>query len=214
MQKELPAHDTLCPPDHTPMDMDDTKKQELTSKLRKLILKADDAASLGLLGSAPLTWKLLIKEGGTEEDIALAFFLRVSLGQVSPRVKRVLLQADLMALPRSDGRVRPVEVPSVVRKISMAAIIDHYSDEVAKAVGPDQHGIKTQDGTALAYQVVKAMVAQNPGLCVVSLDVSGAYSNISRSASDQVCAGKATHLQNILRQWYGTTTQKTWRERR
>ena len=100
-------------------------------------------------------------------------------------------------------------MPSGVRNISIAAIIDHYSDEVAKAAGPYQHGIKTPDGTALAYQVVKAMVAQNPGLRVVSLDVSGAYSNISRSATDQVCAGKATHLQKILRQWYGTPTQKT-----
>ena len=71
-----------------------------------------------------------------------------------------------------------------------------------------------KDGTAQAYHVARALAKKHPEMCVLSVDVSGAHSNLRRDVLDAVLAQKAPGLQKILRQWYGTPTLKTWRGKR
>ena len=102
-------------------DADNMLRERILKRLRAAIL----AASACLLGSSPHLWKLLVREDETKTtDFVIDLFIRVALGQVGLAIRSSLVQSDLSAGPRGDDRVRTIEVPSFVRKVAMAALMD------------------------------------------------------------------------------------------
>ena len=121
------------------------------------------------------------------------------------------MHSDLLAGPRLDGRVRPIEVPSFVRKISVGALMEVLAAESESAAGPCQYGLKTSDGAVLAFSVIEHAMSLDPSLVVASVDVKGAHSNIRRDGLERVCDQDAPRLAQLLRIWYHAASPKTWR---
>ena len=208
---ELPKVDSRCL-DSEPITLNDTQTEELRTALLAKIRKADPAASPGLLGSPPHLWKLLVKEDEAETtELVLDLLARIACGQVGPAVRRLLIHADLIAGSRTDDRVRPIEVPSFLRKTAMSALMDILSTEIQHAAGPQQVGLRTPDGTSVAYAVLEHELRKNPTHVIASVDISGAHSMVRRDALERICHEDAPTLGQVLRRWYHTSTPKTWR---
>ena len=145
------------------------------------IRQADNAASPGLLGSPPHLWKLLTRDDEEETtDVVLELLVRIACGDISEEVRTLLIHADLVAGPRPDHRVRPIEIPSFLRKTAMSALMDVLSDECQTAAGPEQVGLKTSDSTSVAFKVLEHELHRNPTHIVASVDIGGAHSSIRR----------------------------------
>ena len=184
----------------------------MRSRILRRIRNADGAASAGLLGSAANMWKLLVRKENCELcESVIDLFERVATGRISQAVRRVLMHSDLLAAPRPDGRVRPVEVPSFVRKVAIGALMDVLAPEADAAAGPCQYGLRSADGCVVAYSVIEHAVRQNPQLVVASVDVGGAHSIIQRDAVEDICNDEAPRLGHLMRLWYHEESPKTWR---
>lgn len=210
LQVELPKTKSTCPVQVQQLTLDRDQQAKLKSLIIKKISVADVAASPGLLGSPAICWKLLLRDADYKMAMT-ELFLKIALGDVSEEVKNILTMGELIARHRENGRVRPVVVPNVVKKIALSALQTLLKDDLAKAVGKTQFGIAVKDGVPTAYQAVRTLKQKHAGHVVLSLDASGAFSNIDRTVLDQVCAAKCPIMREVLRQWYGLPGVKVWR---
>ena len=110
----------------------------------------------------------------------------VALGDVPALIKAAMLCGDLHAIERPDGRVRPITVPSFVRKIAMSAVQAVFLDEVRKGVGACQFGVGVRDGVPKAFQALKGLMKEHPDHVIIGVDASGAHSNIRRNVLEKV----------------------------
>ena len=194
------------------MPLTEDERANLRVSILRRIRAADNAASAGLHGSAAYLWKLLVRD--SEADITmltLALFERVALGSIGPDVRRILIHSDLLAIPRPDGRVRPVEVPSLVRKIGVGALMDVLAPEADRAAGPFQFGLRSKDGCVLAFSALQHALRSEPHKVVASIDVKGAHASINRAVLEGICQEDAPRLAHFMRLWYHEESPKTWR---
>ena len=212
LRNELPKVDSRCSPTEGPRVLTEAQTDDLKGRLLAKIRQADNAASPGLLGSPPHLWKLLTRDDEEETtDVVLELLIRIACGDISEEVRTLLIHADLIAGSRPDHRVRPIEVPSFLRKTAMSALMEVLTEEIQKAAGPEQVGLKTPDGTSVAFGVLEHELHCNPTHIVASIDIGGAHSNIRRDALEEICAESAPSLGYVLRRWYHQATPKTWR---
>ena len=212
LQAELPEADTSCSCGSGEVPLTDEERRSLRDRILRRIRSADGATSAGLHGSSANMWKVLVRDDDVDlTELVLDMFERVAVGRISPGIRRVLMHSDLLAVPRPDGRYRPVEVPSFIRKIAIGALMDVIAPEANSAAGPHQHGLRSPDGCVLAYSVLEHALRLNPKLVVASVDVSGAHSNIRRDKAEEICNEEAPRLGHLLRLWYHEPSPKTWR---
>ena len=212
LKAELPSSDSSCPCGSGETSLTSEERTELRSRIAARIRNADGAASAGLLGSAANMWKLLVKQKNSEvSELVVSLFERVAVGRISRGVRQILMHSDLLAAPRPDGRVRPVEVPSFVRRIAIGALMGVLSQESASAAGPCQYGLRTADGCVVAYSIIEQILSNDSSLVVASVDVGGAHSNIRRDAVERICNEEAPRLGHLMRLWYHDASPKTWR---
>ena len=177
-----------------------------------MIRTADGAASPGVLASPANFWKLLVRgEAHDTTKLALDLAERVATGDVPARVRAILMHSDLLAGPRADGRVRPIEVPSFLRKVAVGALMEVLGDEVDAVAGPAQFGCRMADGAVMAFSTIEGALDLDPSLAVASVDVSGAHANIRRDMVERICADEAPRLAQHLRLWWSEPAPKTWR---
>ena len=207
---ELPSLSRLPPltDDVLPLDSDDLEK--LRKLVRSKLQAADPSASQGVLGSGAGLWKPLLAEP-IDSEAMIDLLVRISIGAVPSVIKSVLMYGDLIALPRSDDRVRPVVVPSFLGKTGLSALMALLLPLAKAAAGPMQLGIGTKDGATLAFQTLKALAQQRPNHVVVSFDAGGAHSRIHRDTLDPILGQLCRPLQWVLRAWYGRPSRKLWR---
>ena len=212
LRAELPTVNALCSPTNHPLQLSQAQTTDLRGNLLTKIRKADLAASPGLLGSTPHLWKLLTREDEEETtEIVLDLLVRIACADVSPQVRSLLIHADLIAGPRSDTRVRPIEVPSFLRKTAMSALMEVLADEAQAAAGPEQVGLRTPDGTSVAFATIDHEIRRNPSHVVACVDISGAHSSTRRDSLELICQEDAPTLGEVLKSWYHTPSPKTWR---
>ena len=212
LSSELPDAVSHCPADSGPISMIEEELKHLRGRILQRIRQADGAASSGLLGSGANMWKLLVRQDGIElTDLVVNVFQRIALGDIPQGVKDILMHSDLLAGPRPDGRVRPIEVPSFIRKIAIGALMDVLAPESDSAAGPSQFGLRTADGAVSAFSVLEHATALDPTLVVASVDVKGAHANIRRDVLETICEQEAPRLAQLLRIWYHCGSPKTWR---
>ena len=211
LQAELPPDDSRCTQGSAEVSLTDDEKANLRTKILKRIRAADGAASCGLLGSPANMWKVMVRQDDAEVTaLVIDLFERVAVGRVGCATKNILMHSDLLAGPRPDGRVRPIEVPSFIRKIAIGALMEVLLPETITASGDSQYRFCSH-GTTLAHSVIENALSQDSTLVVASIDVKGAHANIKRDSLEAICDGDAPRLAQVLRLWYHNESPKTWR---
>ena len=79
---------------------------------------ADVTASGGLANSPASYWQLMLNTFQGEDQLK-ELCVRIATGSIPPSIKNILLTTELIALPRADGRVRPITMPLFLRKLAL-----------------------------------------------------------------------------------------------
>jgi hypothetical protein len=116
----------MCPLDETPLQLIPDDVDKLRRLIRKRVKSADDAAGVGLLGSSPQSWKIIVKGDEDHAETPISLLLHIGVEEVN----KIVLHADLLGTRRDGSRVRPIEVPNFVRQILMAAVMKLLQTEM------------------------------------------------------------------------------------
>ena len=103
---ELNFSTTLCPASLDPITLTDDQIREFHRHAANRLRKADVTASGGLASSPAGMWKPLLQTSDGVRLFTHVCYL-VATGRAPPVVTRTLATAELVALPRTDNRVRP-----------------------------------------------------------------------------------------------------------
>merc|ERR1711940_32364 len=171
---------------------------------------ADVTASGGLANSPASYWQLMLTSLHGEEQVK-DLCTRIATGDLPPSVRDFLLASELIALPRVDGRVRPISMPLFLRKLAMGAFLQTHEDEVKNAVGDRQFGINQRDGTTQAYHTLEAALRQHPDCVLVALDCSAAFPSIDRRVLEPIVRARCPAIANAMAYWFSVPHKQVYR---
>ena len=112
----------------------------------------------------------------------------VACGSLSPAAALVLGAGRLIALLKPNGAVRPICIPTFLRRLTGRAVCIAKHDEMAAALAPHQLGIAVRFGSEAVTRSVQTWLELHPTHAAVLVDVSNAFNSVSRA-----CVFRALH---------------------
>lgn len=132
------------------------------------------------------------------ETLAI-FFTTLANGDVTPKIKSILRTTYLVALhkdPTNDLKLRPLGIPSAIRRIMAIAVLQMYRGRFAEHLLPFNYAFGVHGGvdfitTTLRLGIEEYMTkpeARNglPTRSLVSLDIKNMFNAISREKARQI----------------------------
>ena len=161
----------------------------------------------------------------TDSDATIAaFFTIVINGEVGPRIKELLRTTYTVALqkdPEDLKKLRPIGIPSAVRRIAAALVVGKYKSDFADFLLPHNYAIGTNGGidfitNTMRLGVEKFISAPEargdlPTRALVSLDIRNMFNAVSREKLRQIIAESYPELEafaDLLYADFGTTCVK------
>ena len=163
------------------------------------------------------------KTADTDATLA-AFFTIIINGEVGPRIKKLIRTTYTVALqkdPEDLKKLRPLGIPSAVRRIAAALIVGKYKSEFAKLLLPTNYAIGTNGGIDVITNTVRLGVekyisepedrGELPTRALVSLDIRNMFNAVSREKLRHIIAESYPELESfadLLYADFGTTCVK------
>jgi hypothetical protein len=128
------------------------------------------------------------------------FFTIVANGQVTPKIKDLLQTTYMVALRKSETdprKLRPLGIPSAIRRITAVAILQIYRSRFANNLLPFNYAFGVSGGVDFVASSVRLGVEkyiQNendtvlPSRSLVSLDIKNMFNAVSRQKLRQIIA--------------------------
>lgn len=133
-------------------------------------------------------------------------------GQVNERVIGILYGANLIALNKKDGGIRPIAVGCTLRRIASKACCKFIISDLIDKFEPHQLGFGIKGGCEAAVHAVRTFVGKNINEVLLKVDVKNAFNSVNRSAilnEIQKCTPK---MYRYLLQCYGTPSKLLFRD--
>ena len=126
----------------------DIKEKRIMGGPKLVINNRDVIMSQGCLGNGPGHWKPLLN-GESDESAMLNILSEIATDDVPTNMRDMLMTGILMAQDKDGKRVRPIIIPSFVRRASLSVIGGCLNSEAAEQIGPTHMGMGTPDGCPL-----------------------------------------------------------------
>ncbi len=154
----------------------------------------------------------LIKSGRSAgvSKVLAKFFTHVVNGDVGPKVKFLLRTTYTVALhkdPDDDTKLRPLGIPTAIRRIAAILIISKYRSDFAKYLLPYNYAVGVSGGidfitTTLRLGVERYITdpeskGEFPSRALVSLDIRNMFNAISREKLIEVISREFPHLERF-----------------
>eukprot|EP00956_Cyclotella_meneghiniana_P012275 scaffold17443_cov38-Cyclotella_meneghiniana.AAC.6 len=155
----------------------------------------------------------LAHEDGQAQGKALAqFFSKVTNGEVPEKFKLFLRQTYLVALekdPDDKTKLRPLGVPSAIRRISSILILSEYSPTLAEYLLPFNYAVGVSGGVDFIikniqlglgvdkYITQKENQNELPTRALVSLDIKNMFNAVSRERLREIISEKFPTLEDF-----------------
>jgi hypothetical protein len=180
----LPAA-SLClpdPPDPTAPHLIASTKDVLAA-----VMSFKNGSAGGLDGLSPQHLKDLL--GGATGDtgshlldgITQLINLMLS-GKVCSAVLEILYGANLCALKKKDGGIRPIAVGFTLRRICSKICCKHIFPSLTKKFQPSQLGFGSKGGCEAAVHAARAFVNDDSCEVLLKVDVKNAFNSVDRGA--------------------------------
>ena len=120
-------------------------------------------------------------------------------GQALAAVAPVLAGADLVAVPKPKGGVRPIAIGEVLRRLTGKSLMHLVRDDAKPYLWPAQVGVAVPSGAEAVIHVVRAWMGRHEtasGKVLVKLDFANAFNRVSRQA---VLTAATTHFPGLAR---------------
>ena len=102
---------------------------------------------------------------------------------VSVSTRDLLMAAQLGALLKPKGKVRPIAVGEVFYRLALGLMCKTTISTVKEALGNRQFGAPgVKGGTEAVPKIVDTLLRENPEFVVLSIDLSNAFNTVHRSA--------------------------------
>lgn len=124
-------------------------------------------------------------------------------GQVNGDVTEILYGANLCALIKKDGGIRPIAVGTTYRRLAAKAGCRKKVAFLSNLFQPLQLGFGSRGGCEAAVHSLRTFLGQNCGEVLLKVDVKNAFNSVDRGALLTQVKDKIPDLYNFLYQCYG-----------
>jgi hypothetical protein len=133
-------------------------------------------------------------------------------GQVNADIVPVLYGANLIALAKKDGGIRPIAVGFTFRRLASKLCCRKFSERLTKVFKPRQLGFGIKGGCEAAVHAARTFLSR-PGYEVfVKVDVKNAFNSVDRGALLAEAKKVLPELYNYLWQCYGAPSKLIYQD--
>ena len=138
---------------------------------------------------------------GTAKDICFATTC-IAAGKLPKSACELLSTAQLTALPKSSGDVRPIAIGEVLQRITTKTICCQLKQSLSKFFAPIQHCVATDGRSELVVNHIRLLLESNKHWSLLKTDVKNAFNSIRRSYLMQMVYNYFPEIYNYLFQTY------------
>ncbi|XP_060804915.1 uncharacterized protein LOC132902733 [Amyelois transitella] len=129
------------------------------------------------------------------------------LGDVCQDVSAVIYGANLIALTKKDGGIRPIAVGSTFRRLAAKVCVRLTRHKLQNLFEPVQVGFGTRGGCEAAVHAVRTFTHSNMCEVLLKLDVKNAFNSVNRDTLLNEIKLHVPELYNFLLQCYHTPSK-------
>ncbi|XP_072947725.1 uncharacterized protein [Epargyreus clarus] len=132
-------------------------------------------------------------------------------GKVNPEVTNLLYGANLCALKKKDGSIRPIAVGNTLRRIASKVCCRHVLPTLEKKFQPLQLGFGSKGGCEAAVHSLRSFLTNAGGDVVLKVDVKNAFNSVDRSILLEEIKTVIPEVYPYLFQCYGAPSHLLYR---
>ena len=209
--KHPPSPHDLRPPPTEPV----TKTSSVSEEEVMVALKSFRPSSAGGVdGLRPGHLKDLVApqtaEAGRRLMKALANLCsKLLLGQVPQHARDLLFAANLTALRKKDGGIRPIAVGNVFRRLASKIAAKRVIPELRRQLPLVQLGVGVSGGCEDAAHAVRAFVQSSvvhENNVLIKFDMQNAFNTVRRDHFLEVCSSRAPSILHLASTAYATSS--------
>ena len=155
-------------------------------------------------------------EAGTRLINALTAFINLLIAGAVPTIVQPLLYgANLIALRKPGGGIRPIAVGNTVRRLAAKVISARLGQVIGEYLRPTQLGYGTNGGCEAAVHATRAFLGNSSPLfprVVVKIDYKNAFNSIRRDVFLNIIRDRFPEMYSFVWQCYTTKSTLFWGE--
>ena len=127
-------------------------------------------------------------------------------GDLGQYARDLLFSANLTALKKKDGGIRPIAVGNIFRRLAAKAICNPAIKDLSQQLQPIQLGVGVPGGCEVAAHAIRLLASShciNKGV-MVKLDLKNAFNSVRRDHLLEVCRRRAPSIFPLARLAYGS----------
>ena len=110
-----------------------------------------------------------------------AVFNLIAQEDIPQSVAKLLSASRLIALPKSNGDVRPITVGECIRRLTAKVLCLQKKESVAAYFSPLQHGVAVEGGSELLLHHINLLIESHPNWVVLKTDLKNAFHSVERA---------------------------------
>ena len=138
----------------------------------------------------------------------------ILLEQIPADIRSIFFGANLFALSKKNGGIRPIAVGLTLRRLTTKVGLRPLSQELGSFLRPNQFGFATKGGSEAAAHAARHYLNNDPQNKVfLKLDIKNAFNSMHRDVFLKKAKEKAPSLYNLLWQAYSSPSHLFYREK-
>ena len=134
---------------------------------------------------------------------------KLLLGQIPQHARGLLFAANLTALLKKDGGIRPIAVGNVFRRLASKIAAKRVIPELRRQLSPVQLGVGVNGGCEAAAYAVRVFVQSSvvpENNVLIKLDMKNAFNTVRRDHFLEVCSSRAPSILHLASTAYATSS--------
>ena len=168
-------------------------------------------------GLRPQHLKDMLSDGGSRQALlpALVSFVQLMLdGATPPSIRPFFFGANLTALHKKQGGIRPIAVSCTLRRLTAKVAGNLVMKEMGNLLAPRQLGFGVRGGGEAAVHAVRLYLHDiDPGRAVLKLDFRNAFNTIRRDKMLVAVLEHVPALYPFVRSEYSSPSSLFWSDR-
>ena len=125
------------------------------------------------------------------KDLLVQWVLQSAAGNLPEWCAPWISGAKLIPLLKPNGGIRPIAVGEVLRRLTSKVLQAQLSDQLADLLAPVQLGVGIRGATEQIGRKLQRLLAENPALHVLQIDLSNAFNSVDRRGIEEGLASFA-----------------------
>lgn len=213
-EKHPPSAADLTLPD-PPNDLDMTL-QATPEQVYEAVMSFRSGSAGGLDGLSPQHLKDLLNADKTDasasllKDLTTLVNLMLS-GRVNQTVTSTLYGANLCALRKKDGGIRPIAVGCTYRRLTAKLCCRAIAENLKEFFQPAQLGFGSRGGCEAAVHSLRTFLHLQRGEVLLKVDIKNAFNSVDRGAMLAQVKEKVPSIYKFLWQCYSQNSKLMYR---